>query len=128
MSDRWPVLVDPIWGCEIWQGKVDRDGYGVWWRNGKAHHAHRFAYERDVGPIPEGMVADHLCRNRLCSRASHLELVTQSENEKRKSWKYRARRQRCPRGHDLAFNAMVTPHGGRLCRLCNREPQEGVRT
>jgi hypothetical protein len=44
---------------------------------------HRFAYELLVGPIPAGLVLDHLCRNRLCVNPNHLEPVTNSENPRR---------------------------------------------
>jgi hypothetical protein len=46
-------------------------------------YAHRYAYELLVGPIPEGLDLDHLCRNRRCVRPSHLEPVTRSENVRR---------------------------------------------
>lgn len=46
-------------------------------------YAHRFAYELLVGPIPEGLTLDHLCRNRACVRPSHLEPVSLSENVRR---------------------------------------------
>jgi hypothetical protein len=45
--------------------------------------AHRFAYELLVGPIPEGLVIDHLCRNRRCVNPAHLEPVTAEENWRR---------------------------------------------
>ena len=41
----------------------------------------------------------------------HLELVTRRENELRKSWRYRARRTKCPRGHELSSTAIITPEG-----------------
>src|SRR5690606_7933946 len=42
--------------------------------------AHRYSYELAAGPIPAGMQVDHRCRNRLCVRPSHLQIVTQSLN------------------------------------------------
>jgi hypothetical protein len=44
---------------------------------------HRHVYEELVGPIPEGLVLDHLCRETLCCRPSHLEVVTLAENSAR---------------------------------------------
>jgi hypothetical protein len=42
--------------------------------------AHRFAYELLVGPIPEDLELDHLCRVRHCVNPAHLEPVTHLEN------------------------------------------------
>jgi hypothetical protein len=45
--------------------------------------AHRFAYLEFVGPIPDGLVLDHLCRNKKCVNPDHLEPVTNAENLRR---------------------------------------------
>lgn len=45
--------------------------------------AHRVYYERFVGPVPDGLEPDHLCRVRPCIRPDHLELVTHLENCRR---------------------------------------------
>lgn len=67
-------------GCWVWTGTL-RYGYGYFRQGGKnAVRAHRWAYERIVGPIPEGLQLDHLCRVRACVNPSHLEPVTQREN------------------------------------------------
>lgn len=109
--------VDPIFGCHLALGRTDRDGY-VFHGNTRAHIV---AWERANGPVPDGLVLDHLCRRRNCCAPHHLEPVNQSENEKRKRWAYRARRTHCPKGHQLHGNGVVTPEGGRVCRACNRE-------
>lgn len=41
--------------------------------------AHRWAYEHYVGPIPDGLTIDHLCRNTLCVNPAHMEPVTNVE-------------------------------------------------
>jgi hypothetical protein len=112
-------LHDPIFGCTLSTGRLDRDGYAYW---GKTR-AHIHAWTVANGPVPDGMVLDHLCRRRACSAVHHLEPVTQSENEKRKSWRYRARRTHCPKTHNLRTNGVITPEGGRVCRQCNREAE-----
>lgn len=114
--------LDPIFGCKLALGRTDRDGY-VFWGRSRAHIA---TYEQAHGAIAPGMEVDHLCRRRNCTALHHLELVTRSENEKRKSWKYRAKRTSCPHGHDLKLTGIVTPEGGRVCRTCNREANEGA--
>jgi hypothetical protein len=67
-SDCWP-----------WTGHVDRDGYGKFGGFG----SHRIAYTAVLGPIPEGLVLDHLCRNRACCNPAHLDPVTAEENVRR---------------------------------------------
>lgn len=47
------------------------------------HMAHRLIYTMLIGEIPEGMVLDHLCRNRRCVNPHHLEPVTVKENTHR---------------------------------------------
>jgi hypothetical protein len=58
------------------KGLVER---GMW---GKTP-AYRLTYEWVKGPIPEGYVVDHLCRNPNCVNPSHLEAVTNEENIRR---------------------------------------------
>jgi hypothetical protein len=49
-------------GCWLWTGTRRRDGYGLVSVGGKQQRAHRVSYELFVGPIPTGLVLDHLCR------------------------------------------------------------------
>jgi hypothetical protein len=107
---------DPVFGCLLAQGRTDRFGYVFW---GKSL-AHVVAWERVHGQRPEGMEIDHLCRRRNCVAIHHLQLVTRSENEKRKSMKYRMR-WKCPKGHDWPTSKVMTNQGGIVCRQCNRE-------
>lgn len=119
---RWPVVVDPVFGCWLWQRQTDRDGYGISFAGKSRKRAHRAVYEERVGPIPDGMELEHDCRSRSCVNPEHLEPVTRSQNELRKAWAVRARRKVCRlRGHDMSVNAMVTAGGGRVCRACARE-------
>lgn len=59
------------------------NGYGRLRRNGRSIPAHRYSYEVRVGPIPEGLELDHLCRNTQCVNPDHLEPVTGAENRRR---------------------------------------------
>lgn len=67
-------------GCWLWTGGVTGGGYGYYWAEGRMRRAHRYAYEAVVGPIPDGMDLDHLCRVRTCVNPDHLEPVTRREN------------------------------------------------
>ena len=69
--------------CVVWVGSTNSRGYGLISIGGKVELAHRVAYEAAYGPIPDGMVIDHLCRVRNCVKPEHLEAVTQGENVRR---------------------------------------------
>jgi len=70
-------------GCWDWKMRKSTAGYGLLTRGGRTLQAHRVLYERHVGPIPDGLEIDHLCRNRGCVNPSHLEAVTRSTNLRR---------------------------------------------
>ena len=75
-------------GCWEWTKALHSRGYGqmiTGSKTTKRHnvYAHRFAYETLVGPIPDGLVLDHLCRNPKCVNPAHLEPVTRQENIRR---------------------------------------------
>lgn len=105
-------------GCLIWQGYGTRNGYGQFSLNGRNAMAHRVAYEIFVGPIPEGLQTDHLCRMRRCVNPAHLELVTQSENLRRGTW---PPKRHCRNGHVYTPETTgVSGRGYRRCLICYR--------
>lgn len=70
-------------GCWLWQRQMHGAGYGHTQRGGRSQTAHRWYYERFVGPVPEGHHVDHLCGVRRCVNPAHLEAVSPTENVRR---------------------------------------------
>lgn len=118
-------------GCWLWSGLMKANGYGMVavgrTTNGTPvrRHAHRVMYVLMVGPVPEGMTLDHLCRNRRCVNPAHLEPVSNAENVLRgySPPANNARKTSCPGGHAYTQeNTYVNPVSGRRrCRTCDRK-------
>jgi len=111
-------------GCWIVSGAESHGRYQSVSIGNRSVLAHRFVYETLVGPIPEGLQIDHLCRVRWCANPAHLEAVTPRVNSLRSTSiaAQRAIQTRCVNGHDLSgANLYVRPDGrGRQCRECQR--------
>jgi hypothetical protein len=78
---------------------------------------HRAVYAALVGPIPQGLHLDHLCRVRNCVNPAHLEPVTNRENGARGI--KGALTTHCPAGHAYVEPNIYYWHGNRRCRACN---------
>lgn len=132
--------------CVVWTASYTGNGYGGFWNGDRQVRAHRFSYELLVGPIPEGLHLDHLCRVRRCVAPVHLEPVTPRENVLRGlPWVPRKgvpvgprgpshSATHCPLGHELtAENTYLgpvspsSPHGRRRCRACKNAGKRASR-
>lgn len=96
--------------CWDWLGAHDSDGYGrftVNWPDQQTTGAHRFAYLWLKGPIPDGLVLDHL------------EPVTDAENQRRGL--NCDLKTHCKHGHKYTpENTIIQSSGRRWCRECRR--------
>lgn len=115
-------------GCLVWSGHIDHNGYGLIRYEGRSRRIHRILYEALKGPIPAGMVPDHLCRVRLCGNIHHLEAVTEKENTLRGigPTAMNARKQVCKHGHSFTHeNTRIRSDGKqRECLMCKRILEE----
>ena len=97
--------VDQTNGCWIWPGaRQAGSGYALADIDGKTSLLHRAVYKALVGPIPEGLTIDHLCRVTSCVNPAHMEPVTLRENILRSDrvTAVNARKTHCPHGHEYA--------------------------
>ncbi len=139
-AERFWAMVDKTGECWLWTAALTGNGYGNCHMQGESL-AHRWSYKVLVGPIPDGLHIDHLCRVRNCVNPDHLEAVTQAENNARMdtaafraaareaSDRTRAARRaaalaatHCKHGHPLTEdNVRWDKKGTRLCKACQRE-------
>lgn len=125
--EQYVSLKDVPGPCWVWTAGATQKGYGM---VGdlllkRVTQSHRLAYEHLVGPIPDGMQIDHLCEVKPCCNPLHLEVVTRSENLRRRGG---ATSTHCKRGHPrTAENTRIkkrNPDGTprrTACLICDRE-------
>jgi hypothetical protein len=110
--------------CWVWTGAITSRGYGSVQHDRRRVSVHRLTYELLIGPIPDDLTVDHLCRNKRCANPAHMEPVTRRVNVLRAQ----PERRRCPQGHALAGPNLVVrvrrdTEIHRMCRVCQYEWQ-----
>lgn len=117
MADKF-LVGDACWE---WTGAKTASGYGKVLTFRSIRAAHRVLYELLVGPVPEGLELDHLCRNAGCVNPGHLEPVTHQENIMRSP---RNGQSVCQDGHPRTpENTYVYTYKGverRYCKPCQQ--------
>jgi hypothetical protein len=102
--------------CWLWLRSLT-EGYGNFYFRGGPCPAHRASYELFVGPIPDGLHIDHLCRVKHCVNPAHLEPVTRCENARRGA---HGMKTHCKHGHEYTPENTIHLGGKRRCRECTR--------
>lgn len=121
-EDRFWRKVRKTDECWEWDGAVGSHGYGTFWDGGAFVLAHRYSLQL-VGLLRADLHVDHLCRNKVCVRPDHLEMVTQRENNRR-AFAGKRYVTHCPQGHPYDdANTIVNRKGYRECRICARTRQ-----
>lgn len=129
-EERFWAKVEKTDTCWLWTGTKPY-GYGSFKTlepSGayRSWQSHRYAFELLVGPVPDGLQLDHLCRVKACVNPAHLEPVTAVENTRRALTApstINAAKTHCKWGHSFdERNTRVDPRTGeRICRTCSRE-------
>lgn len=120
-SGPMPDFRPELGPCLIFTGATNTGGYGQFRFNQRNGYAHRYAWERVNGPIPDGMTIDHLCRVRRCVNVDHLEVVDGITNYLRGV----EARNCCPNGHAYTEDNTVRHRNGvRRCRICQKRQHE----
>lgn len=111
--------------CWTFTGHRQANGYGkVGIEPGVTQYVHRVVWEALVGPIENGGVIDHLCRNRACCNPDHMRVTTNRGNVLAGYGlgAQAVRTNRCAKGHEYTeANTRITTKGTRQCRACHRE-------
>lgn len=121
-AERFWEKVDKTGECWWWRASLDAHGYGSFYMDGRTRYAYHVAYEWLVGPRPDGMDLDHLCRNRACVNPVHLEPVPRGVNLHRSpitQTSINAAKTHCIHGHEFTpENTRRDPW--RRCETCRK--------
>lgn len=115
-------VINDITGCWDWVGRLDPDGYSVFFVERVGVRGHRFSYEKFVGPIESGNVIHHKCHNKACINPEHLEQMTPVAHKNEHVVDAHKKQVFCVHGHEFTEeNTYWYPNQNkRKCRACRR--------
>jgi hypothetical protein len=127
-------LSKSVTDCVLWTGYVQPNGYAKTSYRGRPEWAHRAAWQKANGPIPDGMWVLHRCDVPLCINPDHLFLGTHLDNMADMRAKGRSAKgdrsgarnrdygATCKRGHDRAIHGLQqwSNRLGRMTSYCGR--------
>lgn len=88
LAERLAARTEWQGDCLVLTSSILSNGYGSIRADAPSRKnlkAHRVAYELKYGAIPDGLVIDHICRNRSCVNPEHLRPVTKKQNSENRS-------------------------------------------
>jgi hypothetical protein len=125
------VMIRSEWRgpCVVYTGTLNKGGYGTVHSERKQWLVHRLMWTLLVGPIPEGLTLDHLCRNTSCWWTDHLEPVPGKVNTLRghSPAAMGARQTHCVNGHEFTPENTWVYEKQRVCKACQGAAQRAWR-
>lgn len=124
LAERFYSKIQKTDTCWLWVGAKTSQGYGMLKvnRDTKTERVHRIALILEGIHIPDNMVVDHICRNRLCVNPKHLRIVSTGTNVLENSEGLAAKNRiktHCIHGHEFnEQNTKLIVDRGSLKRAC----------
>lgn len=116
------VFPNPVTKCWMWMACTNRRNYGIMGIVSAPWLAHRYSYERFVGPIPDGLEVLHNCDNPSCVNPDHLRVGTQTENMR--DMDMRGRRVNTPQRGERHGCSKLTADNVNSIRLRHSSPKD----
>lgn len=107
------TMPEPMSGCHLWIGAVNRKRYGQIRINGRTLEAHRVAWVLAGHELPDGAFLLHRCDNPPCVNVKHLFIGDHQMNAIDKARKDRGVRSKC----GLPFGARIQSNGRYTARV-----------
>lgn len=123
---RFDAKCKRIGDCLIWQGPLDKDGYGTFFFRRRNRRAHRVSYFACHGDLPNGYVVAQTCENPACVSDQHIQAKPREQHAKEPSASpayVNSQKTHCRKGHpyDRKYGKQ------RYCSICEAEKKQHLR-